>query len=158
MHYSGYRSHRPWPARSMKSATMAAKEHNNTIVMLYTAIGCFYSCGIIASPWIIQTNFRKPGQVPTAIIVFGSVFLIAILFFASAICMRRKKRLGRTLALLAIPITLWAFWPVGVYSWWFLHTEAGKSLYGIHEYDGGLELLAQISRYLCSNFESSFGI
>lgn len=97
------------------------------------AIGIFYSCGIIASPWIIETNFRRPDQIPAAIIVFGLVLLIAVLFLSSAICMHRRKPIGRTLALLAGPITLFAFWPVAIYSWWFLHTVAGKALYGIQD-------------------------
>ena len=73
---------------------MSAKEHNNTLVMLYAAIGMFYSCGIIASPWIVETNFRKPGQIPTAIIVFGLVLLIGVLFLSSAICVHRRKPIG----------------------------------------------------------------
>jgi len=76
---------------------MPAKEHNNTLVMLYAAIGIFYSCGIIASPWIIETNFRRPDQIPAAIIVFGLVLLIAVLFLSSTICMHRRKPIGRTL-------------------------------------------------------------
>jgi len=35
---------------------MSTKDHNNTLVMLYAAIACFYSFGILAAPWIIEKN------------------------------------------------------------------------------------------------------
>ena len=112
---------------------MSTKDHNNTLVMLYAAIACFYSFGILAAPWIIEKNFRRPGQNPSAIVVFGLVFLIALLFWLSAINMHRRKPMGRTLALIAAPITIFAFWPVGVYAWWFMYSDRGKTLYGIPE-------------------------
>ena len=112
---------------------MSTKDHNETLVMLYVAIGSFYSCGIIAAPWIIEKNFRRAEQIPTAVVVFGLVFLIALLFWLAALNMHRRKPIGRTLALVAAPITLFAFWPVGVYAWWFMHSNGGKTLYGIHE-------------------------
>jgi hypothetical protein len=101
--------------------------------MLYAAIGAFYGCFIVAAPWIIEKNFRRSEQKPLAMLIFGVVFLIAVLFWTSAINMYRRKHIGRTLALLATPITLFAFWPVGIYAWWFLHSERGKALYGIQE-------------------------
>ena len=112
---------------------MSTKDHNKTLVMLYAEIGSFYSCGIIAAPWIVEKNFRRPEQIPTAILVFGLVSLIALLFWLSAIYMHRRKRIGRTLALIAAPITLFAFWPVGFYTWWFMHSDGGKAMYGIRE-------------------------
>ncbi len=112
---------------------MSTKDHNKTLVMLYAAIASFYSCGIIAAPWIIEKNFRRPEQIPGAILVFGSVFLIALLFWLAAVYMYRRKRIGRTLVLIAAPITLFAFWPIGVYAWWFMHTDGAKSLYEVRE-------------------------
>ena len=114
---------------------MSTKDHNKTLVMLYAAIGSFYSCGIIAAPWIIEKTLEGRKQIPSAILVFGLVFLIALLFWLSAIYMHRRKRIGRTLALIAAPITLFAFWPIGLYSWWFMHSEGGKALYGVKEDD-----------------------
>ena len=112
---------------------MSTKDHNNTLVMLYAAIGSFYGCGIIAAPWIIEKNFRRPEQMPAAILVFVLVFLIALLFWLAAIYMHRRKPIGRTLALIAAPITLFALWPIGIYSWWFMHTDGAKSLYRVRE-------------------------
>jgi hypothetical protein len=112
---------------------MSTKDHNNTLVMLYAAIACFYCCGIIGAPWIIEKNFRRAEQIPTAVVVFGLVFLIALLFWLAALNMHRRKPIGRTLALVAAPITLFAFWPVGVYAWWFMHSDGGKKMYRIEE-------------------------
>ena len=113
--------------------TVSAQDHNKTLVMLHSAIGAFYSCALVASPWIIEKNFRRAEQIPAAIAIFGLVFLIALLFWSSAILMYRRKRFGRTLALIAAPFTLFGFWPVGIYAWWFMHSERGKSLYGVSQ-------------------------
>ena len=110
---------------------MSTQDHNKTLVMLHGAIGAFYTCGLIASPWIIAQNFRRPGQIPSAVAVFGIVFLVALLFWSSAISMYRQKRVGRTLSLIAAPFTLFGFWPVGIYTWWLMHSDGGKSLYGV---------------------------
>lgn len=110
---------------------MSTTDHNKTLVILYVAIGAFYSCGLLAAPWIIERNFRRSEQIPFAILIFGLVAVIALLFFLSAIYMHRRKPIGRTLALWAAPITLFAFWPVGIYAWWFMHSDGGKALYGI---------------------------
>jgi hypothetical protein len=112
---------------------MSAKDHNETLVMLYAAIAAFYTCGIVAAPWIIEKNFRRPEQIPTAILVFGAVSIIAVLFWLAAIFMYRRKSFGRTLALIAAPITIFAFWSVGIYAWWFMHSHGGKALYGIDD-------------------------
>jgi hypothetical protein len=107
---------------------MSTQDHNKTLVMLHSAIGAFYTCGLIASPWIIAQNFSRPGQIPSAIAVFGIVFLLALLFLSAAILMYRRKRMGRTLALIATPFSLFGFWPVAVYTWWFMHTDGAKSV------------------------------
>ncbi len=114
---------------------MSTQDHNKTLVMLHAVIGSFYSCGVLGAPWIMEKNYRRPEQFPTAMLVFGSVFLIALLFWLSAICMHRRKRIGRVLALCAVPITLFAFWPVGIYTWWFMHSASGRRMYGIREED-----------------------
>jgi hypothetical protein len=117
----------------MRGSDMSAKDHNETLVMLYAAIAAFYTCGIVAAPWIIEKNFRRLEQIPTAILVFGAVSLIALLFWSAAIQMHRRKSIGRTLALIAVPITMFAFWSIGIYAWWFMHTHGGKALYGIDD-------------------------
>jgi hypothetical protein len=128
--------HRRYPRSSlipMRGSDISAKDHNETLAMLYAAIATFYTCGIIGAPWIIEKNFRRPEQIPTAILVFGAVSIIAVLFWLAAIFMYRRKSLGRTLALIAAPITIFAFWSVGICAWWFMHSHGGKALYGIDD-------------------------
>lgn len=127
-----YRTYTRSPRLPMRAA-MSAKDHNKTLAMLYAAIATFYTSGIVAAPWIIEKNFRRPEQIPTAILVFGTVSMIAFLFWSAAIYMLRRKSIGRTLALIAAPITMFAFWPVGTYAWWFMHSYGGKALYGIDD-------------------------
>ena len=128
-----YRSYPLSPLLLIRGSDMSAKDHNETLAMLYAAIAAFYTCGLVAAPWIIEKNFRRPEQIPTAILVFGAVSLIAVLFWSAAIYMHRRKSIGRTLALIAVPITMFAFWSIGIYAWWFMHTHGGKALYGIDD-------------------------
>ena len=128
-----YRKYPRSPLLPMRGSYMSAKDHNGTLAMLYAAVAAFYTCGIVAAPWIIEKNFRRPEQIPTAILVFGAVSLIALLFWSAAIHMHRRKSIGRTLALIAAPITMFAFWPIGIYAWWFMHSHSGKALYGIDD-------------------------
>ena len=93
--------------------------------------GSVFTLGLIGSPWIIARNFRDVGMIPQAILVFGIVFLVAALMFSTAIAMRRQKPVGRRLGLMAAAVLIIVFWPAGVYSWWFFHSEGAKRMYGI---------------------------
>jgi hypothetical protein len=110
---------------------MSTQDHNKTLVLLYSAIGGFYTLGLVASPWIIAQNFRRPGKAPQAVVIFGIVFLLAFLFISAAILMYRRRPMGRTLALIGTPFSLFGFWPVAIYTWWFMHSKGARSLYGI---------------------------
>jgi hypothetical protein len=108
---------------------MTTKDHNETLVGIHLLIGCIFTLGLIASPWIIARNFRDPGQIPLAVIVFGLVFLIAFLMFSTAIAMRKKKPIGRKLAKYSAALLIVICWPAGIYAWWFVHSEGAKQLY-----------------------------
>lgn len=111
---------------------MTTEDHNKTLVMLHSAIGAFFTLGLIGAPWIIAKNFRQPEQVPTVIVVFGSVFLMALLFWFTAIAMYRRKPLGRKLALIAAVVAFPIGGYVGIYTWWFMHSEGAKQMYGVN--------------------------
>jgi len=110
---------------------MSTKDHNETLVGIHIVIGSVFVLGLIGSPWIIARNFRHVDQIPLAIIVFGTVFLVAVLMLSTAVTMRRQKPVGRKLGLLAAAILIIIFWPAGVYSWWFLHSDGAKKMYGV---------------------------
>jgi hypothetical protein len=110
---------------------MSPQDHNKTLVILHSGIGAFFTLGLIAAPWIIAKNFRHTDQRPTALVVFGIVFLMALLFWSTAIAMYRRKPLGRKLALIAAVAALPIGGYVGIYTWWFMHSEGAKQIYGV---------------------------
>src|SRR5205814_10692863 len=92
-------------------------------------VGSVFTLGLIGSPWIIARNFNDVGMIPQAILVCGLVLLVAALMFSTAIAMRRQKPAGRRLGLMAAAVLIIIFWPAGVYSWWFFHSEGAKRMY-----------------------------
>lgn len=65
-----------------------------------------------------------------AAIVFCVVLFLAILFIATALSMYRRRPVGRTLALVSSVVLLPLLPPAAAYTWWFMHSEGGKQLYG----------------------------
>jgi hypothetical protein len=106
-------------------------DHNKTLVILHAAIGTFFTFGLIASPWIIAQNFKRPDKIMFGVFDFGIAFLFAVLFWSTAIAMHRRKRIGRKLSLAAAIVAIPIVWPVGVYTWWFMHSEGAKQMYGV---------------------------
>ena len=111
---------------------MSTEDHNKTLVILHAGIGAFFTLGLIGAPWIIAKNFRHPEQVPTAVLVFGVVLLLAVLFWSTAIAMFRRKPLGRKLALIAAVVALPIGGYVSIYTWWFMHSDGAKRMYQVN--------------------------
>jgi len=111
---------------------MSTKDHNETLVGIHIVVGSVFVLGLIGSPWIIARNFRNAEQIPLAIVVFGTVLLVAVLMFSTALAMRRQRPTGRKLGLMAAAVLIIIFWPGGVYSWWFFHSDGAKRMYGIN--------------------------
>lgn len=108
---------------------MSTDDHNKTLVILHGALGSFFTLGLLASPWILARNFRRPEQLPLTLVLIAVVFLMALLFWSTAITVQRRKPLGRKLALISAVAALPLVWPIGVYTWWFMHSEGAKRLY-----------------------------
>jgi heme/copper-type cytochrome/quinol oxidase subunit 4 len=112
---------------------VTAQDHNKTLVILHSVIGGIFSLGLIAVPWIVAQN-RHREQIPIQLAGLGLVLMVALLFLYTAITMHRREPLGRKCALVAAVVTLPMIWPVGVYTWWFMHSESAKQMYGVkHE-------------------------
>lgn len=109
---------------------MTTKDHNETLVGIHVLIGSIFTLGLVASPWIIAQNFRDREQIPLAIILFGFVLLVALLMLGTAVAMRRKKPSGRKLAMYSAALLIIICWPAGVYTWWFIHSDGARDLYG----------------------------
>ena len=110
---------------------MTTEDHNKTLVLLHGSLGALFALGLVASPWIIAKNFRSHEQILTAIVVFGVVFLMTLLFWSTAIAMYRRKPLGRKLALVAAVASFPIGGYVGIYTWWFMHSDGAKRMYGV---------------------------
>lgn len=114
---------------------MSPQDHNKTLVILHGAIAVFFTFGLLASPLIISQSLRH-SEIALAILAFGIVFVMATLFWATAIAMYGRKRVGRRLALISAVALLPLVWPIGVYSWWFMHSEGAKRMYKIADRNG----------------------
>jgi heme/copper-type cytochrome/quinol oxidase subunit 3 len=112
---------------------LSTRDHNETLVGIHFAVGLFFAFGLVASPWIIAQNFRHKEQIPAAVLIFGIVFCVSLMMFTTAFAMRRKKPFGRKLALWSAAVLIIIFWPAGIYSWWFLHSEGAKQMYGVKD-------------------------
>ena len=53
---------------------------------------------------------------------------LALLMVLDGDCPAAKEPLGRQLASWLAGLLPIVFWPTGIYSWWFMHTDAPKSL------------------------------
>ena len=113
------------------AVTVSTLDHNKTLVILHAAIGTFFTLGLIASPWIIAQNFKRSDKILFAVFIFGIVFLFAVLYWSTAIALFRRKPIARKLSLVAAILAIPIVWPVGVYTWWFMHSEGAKQLYRV---------------------------
>ena len=112
---------------------MSTKDHNQTLASIHMIIGSVFAFVLIGSPWIIGENFTEAKQIPFWMVLFGTVLLVTLLMFSTAIAMRRQKPIGRKLGLFAAGVLIVLFWPAGVYSWWFFHSDGAKKMYEVQK-------------------------
>jgi len=107
---------------------MSPKDHNKTLVVIHVGGGILlFAFGVVETILIGRHNIR------IAVIIFAITLVIALLMFSTAIAMHRQKPLGRTLALLSAFFLLIVFWPAAIYSWWFMHSDGAKQMYGVKD-------------------------
>ncbi len=118
---------------------MSPSDHNKTLALIYFLLGGFFTLPLVASPLIIATsvdNFpspRREGQIIVAVASFCLVLFIALLFYSTAITLYRRRPSGRKLGMVVAVLFLPFCPPIAAYTWWFLHSEGGKKLYGVEE-------------------------
>jgi MFS family permease len=108
---------------------VSPEDHSKTLVILHVATALIFAAGLIGAPWIIAKNFRHTEQISTAVLVFAIVSVMAVLFWSTAITMYLRKPVGRKLALIAAVASFPVFGALGIYSWWFMHTEGAKQMH-----------------------------
>jgi len=94
---------------------VTAQDHNKTLMILHEGLGLFFTLGLIAAPWIIAQNFKRPDKILFAVIAFGVVFLVAVLFWSTAIAMYRRMPIGSNVSLIASVVAIPMVWPIGVH-------------------------------------------
>lgn len=115
---------------------MSPQDHNKTLALIYSLLGGFFTLPLLASPWIIAKNVdrypspRRDDQVLIAVVVFCVVLFLAALFVSTAISLYRRRHGGRKLALVSAVCLLPLLPPAAAYTWWFIHSEGGKRMYG----------------------------
>jgi len=118
---------------------MSPSDHNKTLALLYSLLGGFSTLPLLASPLIIATSVdsfpspRREGQIIVAAASFCLVLFIALLFYSTAAGLYRRKPSGRKLGMVVAVLLLPFCPPIAAYTWWFLHSEGGKELYGDEE-------------------------
>jgi hypothetical protein len=116
---------------------MSPQDHNKTLVLIYSLLGGFFTLPLLASLWILAKNVagypppRRGDQILVAVIVLCVVLTLALLFLATALSLYRRRPAGRGLALVSSVALLPLLPPAAVYTWWFMHSEGGKRMYGV---------------------------
>lgn len=128
--------------RQPQRISMSPQDHNKTLTIIYSLLGGFFTLPLIASPWIIAKSIdsfpspRRGEQILIAVAAICFVLPQALLFLSTAVMLYRKRRLGRKLGLVSAVVVL-PFWPpLAIYTWWFLHSEGGKRMYGVSHPQG----------------------
>lgn len=113
---------------------MSTKDHNETLAGIHLAFGGFLILVLVIAPLLLKRDFeRHTEQIPLVLIVWFLFLALAVLMISTALAMNKKRPKGRKLALWAAPFLFLLFWPAGVYSWWFLHSDGAKQMYGVKE-------------------------
>ena len=108
---------------------MSTKDHNETLAGIHLAIGAFFALGLVVSPWVIGHRERMEAMALLSAILVPA----ALLMFSTALAMHQRRPLGRKLAIWSIAVLFIVFWPAAIYSWWFMHSDGAKQMYGVKE-------------------------
>ena len=117
---------------------MSPADHNKTLVVLYSLISGLFTLPLLISPLILLVspsllakNLKSTDQVLIAIAIYCLVVLLALIFPATGYALYKRKLVARNLGLVSAVVLLPVCWPLGLYTWWFMHSEGGKQLYGL---------------------------
>lgn len=115
---------------------MSPADHNKTLVVLYSLISGLFTLPLLISPLILLVspsllakNLKSTDQVLIAIVIYCLVVLLALLIPATGYGLYKRKPVARSLALVSSVVLLPICWPLGVYTWWFIHSDGGKAMY-----------------------------
>lgn len=118
---------------------MTAQDHNKTLGIIYSLIGGASSLFFIWGPLSLifgkQRGFSLDDGLNRFLLVMWLILLLfSLLTLTTAVGMFKKKAWARKTAMLVAVLVVWWFplgTALGVYTWWFLHSEGSKQLYSI---------------------------
>lgn len=109
---------------------MTPRDHNRTVGIAHGLVGALILTGLIIAA-VIEAR-RRPSAAAERLAWMLYMLPLPLLQLLTAYWLLTIRRWGRTLALVLSAIYVWVF-PVGtllaVYTFWFLLSEEGKSLY-----------------------------
>jgi hypothetical protein len=116
---------------------MTAQDHNKTLAILYSLIGGASSLFFIWGPLSLilgkQKGFSLDDGLNRFLLVMWVILLLfSLLTLSTAVGMFRRRAWARKSAMIMSVLVVWWFplgTALGVYTWWFLHSEGSKQLY-----------------------------
>jgi len=130
----------PWPLND-KKGRMTPEQHNRYLGLSHLAFGGLFGLAMLAFIGFFTVIFATssgPGQGDLIFIVFAGLFMTVfygifmIPSFVAGYALLKRKSWARTAAIIGGVMAAMSF-PVGtavcVYTFWFLFSEPGKSLY-----------------------------
>jgi Ni,Fe-hydrogenase I cytochrome b subunit len=87
---------------------------------------------LLVSPSLIAKNLKSTDQVLIATVAYCFVVLLAMIFPATGFCLYKRRPIARSIALISAVALLPICWPLGVYTWWFMHSEGGRRMYKLN--------------------------
>lgn len=115
---------------------MRSRDHNQALAILNAVLGSYCVLPLLASPWILAKSVdsypspRRADQITIAVIVCTLLVIFGTLFLSTAYGLWRRRQWVRRVALVSAFTQLFIFPVLAVYTWWFIHSEAGRQLYG----------------------------
>jgi O-antigen/teichoic acid export membrane protein len=116
---------------------MTPQDHNKTLGIIYSLIGGASALFVIWGPLSLifgkQKDFSLDDDLNRFLLVMWLILLLfALLTLSTAVGMFRQKRWARKPAMILAVLFIWWFplgTALGVYTWWFMHSEACRQLY-----------------------------
>lgn len=115
---------------------MTAKDHNKTLVIIYTVLGVYATVPVLAAPWIITNNsnsFSSPRSGTQVLIATVAAIIVlvclAVLLLSTAYSLYKRKQRARKWAIISAIVVFPLFPPITVYTWWFMHSDAARNFY-----------------------------
>jgi hypothetical protein len=116
---------------------MTPQDHNKTLGIIYSLLGgasaLFFIWGPLSLIFGKQRGFSLDDGLNRFLLVMWLILLIfSLMTLSTAVGMFRRKAWVRKTAMIMAVLVIWWFplgTALGIYTWWFMHSEASHQLY-----------------------------